>query len=45
MDKGPIELLIADIKLEFIYSVVPSAIFYLLHTAMPVQIQRNERFL
>ena len=43
MDKGPIELMIADIKLEFMYSVVPLAVLYLPHTAMPVQIQGNQR--
>ena len=39
--KGVIELSIADIELEFMYSVVPFwplAIFYLLDTAVPVEI-------
>ena len=39
--KGPMVLRIADIELELMYSVVPFwslAIFYLLHTAVPVEI-------
>ena len=39
--KGPIELLIADIELELMYSVVPFwslAVFYLLDTAVPAEI-------
>ena len=39
--KGAIELLIADIELELMYSVVPFcslAVFYLLDTAVPAEI-------
>ena len=39
--KGPIELLIADIKLELMYSVVPFwslVVFYSLDTAVPAEI-------
>ena len=39
--KGAMELLIADIELELMYSVVPFcslAVFYLLDTAVPAEI-------
>ena len=43
--KGPLELLIADIELQLMYSFVPLwllAIFCLLDTAVPVEILRNQ---